>query len=171
MPVTYFISGIHGVGKSTLCQMISQKLNIKQYSCSELIKNNSMYIETSKMVANANDNQDVLLNAITKISDKKILLDGHFCLINNAEKVIKLEHTIFEAISPKLIINVTCNEELIMNRLLKRDGKCLSLDKLQELQEAEISSARQFSNSFKIPIYQYTSEDPIEELVNILLRQ
>lgn len=164
----YFISGIHGVGKTTLCKLLQKELTINHYSCSDLIKQNSCYIEESKVVINADKNQNILLDALGKLDESIILLDGHFCLIGREEDIIKLNHDLFKSIAPKVIINVTCHEEEIRKRLLKRDGRCLSIEKLRELQKAESSSAIEISNQLQIPIYQYESGEQLNTLLEHL---
>lgn len=79
-----FIAGVHGVGKTTICNKIKKEVNLNTYSSSDLIKRyNSSILSEEKQVNDVNDNQDILLKAISKFVDNNevILLDGHFTLI------------------------------------------------------------------------------------------
>ncbi|TLS69924.1 AAA family ATPase [Photobacterium damselae subsp. damselae] len=168
MATTIFISGIHGVGKTTLCNKITNHLGFRHYSCSDLIKQNSDYVETSKKIDNASRNQEVLLKAIENIKDKVYLLDGHFCLIDKLENVIQLDQSVFKSIAPKAIVNICCDTSIIRERLINRDGKALSLTKLNELQSAEKTVSAEVAETLNIPYFVYTSSEPVDELITLL---
>ena len=59
-----FVGGIHGVGKSTLCDSICERMNVAHHSASELI---SKFVKVShsanKRVTDVGKNQDVLIAA------------------------------------------------------------------------------------------------------------
>ncbi|MFL7010930.1 ATP-binding protein [Enterovibrio norvegicus] len=141
MPKVIFVSGIHGVGKSTLCKELSSRLGFNHYSCSQIIKDNSDYIETSKLVSGINKNQASLLRGISLIEDEVVLLDGHFCLLEKDFSVRKLSFDIFDNISPFVILNVTCDELEIHSRLKKRDIEVLKLSTIKNLQDNETTQA------------------------------
>ena len=66
-----FVGGIHGVGKTTLCRKISEKLLLKHFSASDLISNlKSENIAKDKKVSDVNENQNILLESI-KASERK----------------------------------------------------------------------------------------------------
>ncbi len=163
-----FISGIHGVGKSTLCEEIKRESGLNSYSCSDLIKNNSSYVETTKVVRSSKENQEVLISSLYKIQDKKFLLDGHFCLIGSGRSIVEIEETVFKEISPIAIVNVSCDPELVRERLLKRDENTFDLELLDELQESEIRSAIKISKTLGVPMYSYKNGDSIIELIKVL---
>ena len=160
-----FVSGVHGVGKSTLCKEISARFGWSHYACSDLIKQNSSYVESSKQVSSAKKNQEALLHGLRLIDDNVILLDGHFCLLSSDSSIIKLDTSVFDSISPIGIINVTCNENMIFERLMNRDGKGVGLEVLKILQASESSQAYQYSEKSKIPLLKYNSPDLTENLL------
>lgn len=82
-----FIGGIHGVGKSTVCQQICNKCNIEYLSASKLIKWSELSEDTkNKKVENLSFTQDRLVvglrNAVQE--NKTYILDGHYCLLNKS---------------------------------------------------------------------------------------
>ncbi|WP_417538200.1 ATP-binding protein [Marinomonas sp.] len=126
-----FIAGIHGVGKTTFCQKIQEDVAIKHYSCSTLIKENSDYIETSKTIDKAERNQLILIESLNQISDEKLLLDGHFCLIDKNNSVLRLDDSVFESLNLSAIVVLSCDARTIHSRLQERDGTTFSIGKLR----------------------------------------
>ncbi|WP_394147669.1 ATP-binding protein [Shewanella atlantica] len=163
-----FISGIHGVGKTTFCNEITKYLDCKHYSCSDLIKKNSSYVEISKKVTNVDHNQLVLQHALASITDSIYLLDGHFCLLDKEENVIQLDLALFKSIGPKVIVNINCNTEIIQKRLKSRDGNTLSISKLTEFQSAEKAMSSEAARTLGIPYIEYTSPEPVSKVASLL---
>ena len=91
-----FVAGVYGVGKTTLCEVISQSFNIPSFSASELIseKNNEVYGD-NKYVIDSNRNQDILIEQVNKINEDSFILNGNFCLKAKNEKIILLEEDVF----------------------------------------------------------------------------
>ncbi|WP_428845560.1 ATP-binding protein [Enterovibrio norvegicus] len=119
------------LGKTTLCNDLSIKFGLNHYSSSSLIKQYSDYEETSKKVSSPEKNQTALLKAIRDIKEDTILLDGHFVLIGKDLNPVPIDFEIFDAISPLAIINITCDEGVIYERINNRDpnstAKCDTL--------------------------------------------
>lgn len=160
-----FVSGVHGVGKSTLCRKLSEKFGWAHYSCSDLIKQNSDYVESSKLVSEADKNQQALLIGLNKLTEEVVLLDGHFCLLDKEEKVIELPFEIFDEISPYAILLVTCEEETIRQRLELRGGHVLSHSIIAELQGHEVKRSKCYSDSSSCRLLEYRSPEPISLLL------
>lgn len=163
-----FVSGIHGVGKSTLCRELSRKFGWQHYSCSDLIKENSDYVETSKLVAGVDKNQEALLRGVSQIEEDIILLDGHFCLLDREEKVIMLDQQVFKSLDPVVVLNVTCDEKAIVERLLKRDGQALSSETLVEVQRIERTQADSFCTENQCQLLNYNSPECTNDLIKSL---
>ncbi|AIU67251.1 ATP-binding protein [Vibrio coralliilyticus] len=160
MPKIIFVAGVHGVGKSTLCRKLSEKFGWPHYSCSDLIKQNSDYVESSKFVSEPDKNQQALLSGISKITDATILLDGHFCLLDSEKKVINLSFNFFDEILPIAILHVTCLETEILLRLSKRDDTSMTLKLIEMLQSEESKRVRDYvSHREGCELYHYQSPD------------
>ena len=76
-----FIGGVHGVGKTTLCNELAARFNIEHFSASNLIAREKEEEHLrNKQVENIAGNQDHLVVAINKYfnSTSWYLLDGHW---------------------------------------------------------------------------------------------
>ncbi|EGR2427008.1 TPA: ATP-binding protein [Vibrio cholerae] len=160
-----FVSGVHGVGKSTLCKKLNEHVDIPSFSCSEIIKANSEYVETSKVVDKAEANQIALLNGLSTLRNSSIFLDGHFCLIGKDSQIIELDFSVFEQIAPALIINVIAEPDEIHRRLVSRDGDSIGISLIESLQKKETSNAHAFGNSRSIPVIDYVSGADVSNLL------
>lgn len=148
-----FIGGIHGVGKTTLCRQISKEVSINHYSASELISKLKLdNIAQDKKVKNVSENQNILLEAINKYfnSDKRYLLDGHFCLINSNNDIVSIPLDTFKALGIKLIVVLIDDENEILKKLACRDSKEYSFDFIKEFQEREISYAKEVAKQIGV---------------------
>jgi len=158
-----FIAGIHGVGKSTFCNDFETlHPNLECFSASSLIKNyKSNAFTDSKQVPNIDANQDVLINALKsqKITKDLVLLDGHFCLFDSEFIPQEIPLEVFLKLNLNLIILLTAPIELIIERMKSRDGKLHSVDKLSELQDLEISAAKNTAEKLNIPLFILTNND------------
>lgn len=163
-----FVSGIHGAGKGTLCSQLSSITRLSKYSCSQIIKDNSDYKETSKLVSSAEKNQTILLHGISILKETNFLLDGHFCLLAKDQSIIEIDDTIFTKIGPTKIIHVTCDENTIEQRLKNRDGHSIDRNILKEMQYKETVKARKLAFKLNVSIYEYKSGDNISELIDWL---
>ena len=148
-----FIGGVHGIGKTTLCRSICSKFNITHHSASELIKRYS-HIEfaLNARVENIDENQEALINAINEYLDpqKKYIMDGHFCLLNQDGKVTKIPEPTFTAISPLAIILLHDDPSNIHSRLKDRDRKIYDLDLLVSFQEQELNYSQSVASKLNI---------------------
>lgn len=165
-----FVSGAHGAGKGTLCQSLQRKLGYSIYSCSDLIKKYSDYIEIDKSINNADKNQLSLLAGLRDIDEEIIFLDGHFCLVGEDDQIVDLSYEVFDAINPYKIVNVTCDESSIHQRLLSRDGASLGIEVLRLLQIAESKRATDFAKTRQVSFVNYTSGSDENKLIEWLVR-
>ena len=62
-----FIAGVHAVGKSTSCKVVSERMDIPHYSASELIREarSSALSDNTKLVADIADNQHLLIQSVS----------------------------------------------------------------------------------------------------------
>lgn len=150
-----FIGGIHGVGKSQICEDIASRFSIPYFSSSDLIgwtKLNSN--QKNKVVEDIPYTQGLLLDAIENINtlSKVILLDGHFTLLSKSKhRFEKVGFDTFRLMNVKLIAVVTLNVQEIHTRLLKRDGINYPKDLLEKMQSMEIEHGKSIALSKSIP--------------------
>ena len=167
-----FISGVHGVGKTTLCTKLNNDLNIEHYSASAIIKNKLGLVKNMQKIAkNVDSNQPTLINALNNdIHANEIILDGHFTLFTKNHEITKISVDVFAMMPLKIIVLLTCDATEIVNRLSQRDKHKHPLSKIIELQEAEKKQALYISNQLNIPLIQIATDKSFNyiELLNII---
>lgn len=163
-----FIAGVHGVGKSYICNQVKQRYNINHYSASKLIEGEKKQdFGSNKKIDQINENQDYLLNALAKLpfSNKPILLDGHFCIVNKHSEIIVLPYNTISSISPIGIILIVNSPNKIYKRIVQRDGKSdFNLEFIQKLQDKELLSAQDFKSKYNVPYYEHHGDNSIDYL-------
>lgn len=149
----FFIGGIHGVGKGTICKEIVSKSELIHIMASQVLKWNEISLSNNKEVLDITSTQERLIFGLNKIikKNKKYLLDGHFCLLNSCGVPCRIDEDTFDQINPKAISIVIDDVEKIAERLELRDGKIYSIQILNDLQEMEIEYAKYLSNKHSIP--------------------
>ena len=65
MKSVIFVSGVYGVGKSTLCNAVAHKCHLESYSSSDLISDvNGEIYGANKKVKNKISNQNILIERV-----------------------------------------------------------------------------------------------------------
>ncbi len=166
-----FIGGIHGVGKTTICKHLAKEISITHYSASDLIRKfANSEINNNKRTTNIKGNQNLLLQAIQQIAPKesKILLDGHFCLLNSQGKVTQIPPQTFKDIAPCLLIMCTAPPEEIANRLERRDGYRPDIEGLKAFQKAEIEYAVEIKKLLGVSLFVITTDKDLIKCESII---
>lgn len=151
-----FVAGVYGVGKTTLCEIISQSFNIPSFSASKLIseKNNEVYGD-NKYVKDSNRNQDILIEQVNKINEDSFILNGHFCLKAKNEKIILLEEDVFNRLSLNMILLLSADSYIIKNNLFKRDNVYYDIEYIDNFLRNEDKQADRVSKLYDIPLIKY----------------
>ena len=147
-----FIGGIYGVGKSTLCGIISKKLEIPFFNSSDLIsgKINENY-GANKYVSNLKNNQVVLLNEVAELlkQHSRFILAGHFCILKeNGYDVIDYED--ISKLQIERIIVFVREPKYISETLKKRDAKEYDDDMICSFQKKEIEISSQYAKKMNV---------------------
>ncbi|MCW3789372.1 ATP-binding protein [Plebeiibacterium sediminum] len=157
-----FIGGVHGVGKGTICKIITMQLPLEHLVASELIKWSEISSNSHiKNIDNINATQDKLLIALNNkgIDSKNYLLDGHFCLINNDNRPIEVPINTFKSINPVLLLLLVDSPKSIKEKLEKRDGVSYNIEFIDNLQKREIIYAKKVSNELNCELIIFTTEE------------
>ncbi len=150
-----FIGGIHGVGKSTICNAICVSVGYKHLSASEVLKWAEINSDKhNKKVSDISLTQNKLIFGLqqTILNTEKYLLDGHFCLLDSKNKITKIPFATFETINPQSLHLVVGDAIEIKNRLESRDGKSYDLRLLEGMQQMELDYAIEISNKLGISL-------------------
>jgi adenylate kinase len=150
-----FIGGIHGVGKSTVCRQICNKLNINYLSASEVLKWKEInYDFKDKKVENISLTQDILVKGLRNTIQRNqyYLLDGHYCLLNKDNKITNIPFETFKAINP-ISLNIIIGEiDEIKKQLEERDQRVYDYNILEKMQTNEINYASKLSEQLGITL-------------------
>ncbi len=163
------LTGIHGVGKNHICERINKKLNIPIYSASELIKKYNSRTDINKRALNINKNQKILLDSLKKdIKDHLFVLNGHTCLINIKDKIVKLDNNWFKRMKVIGIIILYDNVKSISKRLYERDKIKFDLKLLEKFQENEIENSLSIANALNIPVIKMKNNGHIMPIIEFI---
>lgn len=159
---TVFIGGVHGVGKTYFCNLLSTEYDIEHVTASSLIGRHIQHAK-DKTVPDIKNNQAILAEELYKFRThhRTILIDGHFCLLDKNQGIQSVPLGTFEAIAPRAIILLHDDPAAINSRLSVRDGNIFSEDLIAALQENEMMHAQYVSKSLDVPL------ELIEQTVNL----
>ncbi|MBU4525589.1 MAG: AAA family ATPase [Desulfomicrobium sp.] len=148
-----FVGGVHGVGKTRFCSRLASTLNAEHVTASSLIAKHNKHFK-NKTVSNIENNQLILADEIFKLETMRdvILLDGHFCLLNENHNIENVPFATFTSISPKIALVLSDMPTLIAERLSSRDGWSFSVEFINDFQEKEIKWADETCKSLDIPL-------------------
>jgi adenylate kinase len=172
---TIFITGAYGVGKSTLCLNISDKLQIPAFSAGDLIsKLNGEQYGANKTVADKNENQLLLAKKVQELNqeNERIILAGHFCIFDDNNDVELLPETVFTALNISRIVLLEADTSIIVGHLQNRDKKVYSIESITKLIEKEREQSFKISIRLGCPliIYEMTFSNKDTENVVALLQ-
>ena len=148
------VGGIHGVGKSTICSDTFDALGYKCVTASSLISAYGGETDHNKRVDHVEENQSLLLEALNKAKSKngRLLLDGHYTLINGQGDIKPIDVEVFRAMRPNQLILIKGKPDEIAARLEARDGRLWTESFLSNFQEAEEAHARNVAKSIGVPL-------------------
>jgi adenylate kinase len=159
-----FVGGIHGVGKSTICQHICRELNMEYLSASDLLKWEDLNDDAkNKKVKDISLTQNRLIAGLSNTIQKGhfYLLDGHYCLLNEKAEVVKISIDVFMQINPKALGLILGDIREIKSRLDLRDNKNYDFELLKQFQKTELEYAKELSLYLDVPLF-------IEDVTNEL---
>lgn len=151
-----FVAGTYGVGKSTLCDKLSERLNIPSYSSGDLISEiNGETYGANKIVKDKTANQNILITAVKrKLSLNPVfMLAGHFCIFNKSGEVECLPDFVFKEMPISKLILLETDVNTIINNIKSRDNKMYSLDAIKSLILTERKQAEIISEQLNLPLY------------------
>lgn len=162
----FFVGGIHGVGKSYFCERVTKETGINTYSASKLIANLKQdQFKNDKLIADIGGNQNYLLDAVKKISDKDYILDGHFCLLNSSGEVERVPLDTFKQLPINAIMVIYDDVSKVVGRLNARDGIKHSEVTFEKFQNEELSYAKEIAELLCVPFVGINCESYIEDAI------
>lgn len=107
-------------------------------------------------------NQELLIRGVHKLKDTghgRIILDGHFTLLNSNGEVVAVETNVFVQLGLERIIVFRDDPASICKRLRERDSQGWSISMIHVHQEAEIERAYIVASILSVPIRTLDSFD------------
>lgn len=158
-----FVAGVHGVGKTTLCENYAKEHQIIHRSASQLIREAKGLTLASKgkAVKDIAGNQQLLINAVQQYrsSGKTLLLDGHFALLDAEHKPQSLPTKVFSELGIDGVVVIHDSPRRIAARIAKRDEHPIGVNDLTLLQTLEMSRAEKVAQDLCIPFLKVKSLD------------
>ena len=168
----FFLAGVHGVGKTTIGSRIAQKFNYSFFASSELIKQElDIEYASDKKIDKAEYTQDALLMQLKEIKKNncKIILDGHFCLVDKSNNIYRISEHVFEKMGIDQIILLKASPKVLMNRNLLKNGVQETIKFYECFQKEEEEYAKEFASRHNVPI-SVISECDIDTIERIVRR-
>lgn len=159
-----FVAGMYGVGKSTLCEKLSQRMNIPFYSAGDLISRvNGEQYGANKAVADKNRNQNILVEMVDTllIHQPQIILAGHFCIFNAENAIERLPEGVFHNLHIEKILLLQADVATVQANLQNRDKKEYATSNLTALQETEQEIAHSIASQIpcRLVVHNMTFSD------------
>lgn len=170
--VVHFIGGIHGAGKSTLCERLRRAIDADYARASELLRFEPTEGDsTGKAVTDVEGNQARLVAALhaREMITARLLLDGHFCLLNSAHEAAVVPLDTFAAISPVSLTLIETDLDEVRRRLEVRDGRRIEPGLVQRLADCEKHRARQVASTLAVPLQTITRDTNDGEVLSFLM--
>ena len=167
----HFVGGIFGAGKSTLCQTLAHLLPAEHLKASDLIGYTPDPRDaTGKATGEVLSNQDRLIAAldVRRRAGGIVLLDGHFCLLDNTYSVVPLPVRVFERINPSAMVLVEATDTEVVDRRAQRDGKQMDAGLVQRLLQSEREHSHAIAQALGVPLMLVNSSTPVDTIVDHL---
>lgn len=181
-----FVGGVHGVGKTTLCHCVAKLLGAEHVTAGDLIRSvateshiASQAVE-GKAVLDVDANQDRLLLGLdayranqrhADVQSSRLILDGHFCLLDTAEQIREIPFAVFDAIQPVAVLLVEAQPETVARRLVARDASAFTIETLRALTVLENAHAVFVSSRLQVPLYRASGDEDVESTSRLVAEQ
>jgi adenylate kinase len=173
--------GPPGAGKGTQAEILAEKYNLLHLSTGDILrheinKKTAIGLEAQSYMNRGNLVPDNVLltivkNALTKLKDSGVILDGFPRTVPQAEGLDK----IFENLDSKIdyILNIHVEPNILINRLIERAKNSGREDDTEEViinrQKVYQDLTAPLIDFYKDEIIQIDGDGPIEEVTNRIL--
>ncbi|MHB1014870.1 MAG: AAA family ATPase [Desulfurivibrionaceae bacterium] len=136
---TVFLSGVHGVGKTTLCNAVARQARINTVSSSSLLDE-----QGGRWAQDGGQDNKTASECICQRLEKLLvapiflLVDGHCTLAEGKGNISVVDKEIFRRIRVQGFILLIDDVEVIQKRIFKRDGMSVDRSFIGKLQDAEL---------------------------------
>ena len=169
-----FVTGIHGVGKTTFCEHLARSLALPTFTASSIIRDcGEMNTDPARLNGEVLSNAEIFRRAILQLgqSHRTFFVDGHTVLLDQDAHFVRIPPSIFADLQIFAFVLLYHDVEEVRRRL-----KCEIPNEppfLAAFQSAEIEQASFIANQLGLKfLAHHGSEGPdkitseIERLVN-----
>ncbi|UUZ73698.1 DEAD/DEAH box helicase family protein [Polaromonas sp. P1(28)-8] len=109
---------------------------------------------TDKRVAELDDNQSALIRAVRQRGEagQNMLLDGHFVLRGTSGELVRLAKEVFADLQLSGVVLLTEDAQIIVDRLIGRDGIAVNPELIAELAAEELAHAYDVCGVLQVPL-------------------
>lgn len=152
-----FIGGIHGVGKTYLSNLLPADIKLRHVTASSMIKEERLSInwDTKRRVTDdLRENQIGPVLAVRRLNDAgiRLILDGHFVLLDARGGFFRVQLEVFESLSLDGAILIEAEPRAVAARILKRDGVIRDEDWLATFMTEERRHGQAVCKALNIPL-------------------
>jgi adenylate kinase len=151
-----FVAGVHGVGKTYMCERAVESHGFTHASASKLIREQRALPEwnVDKLVADIDGNQRALIAAIERYAraNTPILLDGHFLLKDGAGVLSEIGTGVFAALNLSGVILLEKDPEAIRRQIEDRDKRDQAVEQIQQAMAGEKARAFVVCKELGLPL-------------------
>jgi adenylate kinase len=136
-----FVTGIHGVGKTTVCEFLSEILRIPVFTASHLIKTErSLTDAPEKMNSRIDINASYFQTAVKRLETlhEKFIIDGHTVLLNASGENQRVSDAIFRGLQISCFVLLLEDPKLINSRLTQSKKLLLTDVEIADFQNEEV---------------------------------
>jgi adenylate kinase len=143
---TVFISGVHGVGKTTLARRLSNALQLPYVTASTMLTGfDQPGLATADVLVKQSEFIALRIRQILQ-SAHLLLVDSHCVLLDTQGDCVKVAMSIYQDIQISAIILLTDNPRQIHARQRQRGGLVLDVKKIAQLQDEEVGHSSAIAN-------------------------
>lgn len=146
------VCGIHGVGKTQYCEMLSKKIKKNTYSASKLIVGAGKQNFPQKRVENIDLNQNLLIQKVRMMKSigMDFILDGHLSLLDKNGVINLIDEKVIRVLEIDILIVLVEKPCIIQKNMLNRDGILWDEEFIEQFQQKEVNYARQLGEKLKL---------------------
>ena len=150
-----FVTGIHGVGKTTYCEMLSKAFGIPYYSAGKILTYVGVQHESDKYVKDIAKNQKVLVNVLRAVKNEvnDFILDGHMSLINEYGKFEGIKIETFQQLGVTEIIYLLENASVVQKNLFNRDENMWTEEFIQKFIKYDLNYTQLVAEAINVPLH------------------
>jgi len=149
---TFFVGGVHGVGKSTCCEQAAEALGIQHRSASAMIRSlkAGAISSTTKAVVSQAENQHILTKAVDAFfstGEQMLVLAGRFTIPTTAGKVESIPVEVFKALYISGIVVLIQDPQVVWDRRMTRNGTAPDVSSIGAAQALELEHAQRIASA------------------------